>query len=90
MENIKIKTSFKEFTVTELLAYQNDELSKSDNSTERIISLIKFSCNMNDEEYKQITVKERGNIIDAISKLNGWDKDFQKSNATNEEKEVKE
>lgn len=79
METKELNIKGKIFFVHELLAEEFDETSKIENTIERIKSLVKVSCNLSDEDYKKLTIKERSELMNSINQLNGWTEDFQKS-----------
>ena len=79
MEQKEVEINGKKYIVHELLAIEFDETQKIEDSTDRIVSIIKKSANMSDEDYAKITLKERSTVLDIVNELNGWNKDFQKS-----------
>ena len=85
MEEKTVEVNGKKFIVKELLAVDFDKIQDIENTTARIVETIKFSANLSDEDYKTLTIKERGVIQVAMGELNGWT-DFQKSEITEEEK----
>ena len=77
MEKKEVEVNGKLIQVHELLAIEFDESSKIEDSVDRIVDIIKKSANISDEDYKVLTLRERGKILKVINELNGWD--FQKS-----------
>jgi len=69
----------REFTIKEFLAIDFDEISKLEDTTERITMMVKKSANLSDEQYATLTIRERKQIMDAMNELNGWKEDFQSS-----------
>ena len=72
MEKETIKFEEKTLEIRELLATEFDEISEIEDATKRIVEMVKISANLSDDDYKQVTVKERKKIIDTLNKLNGW------------------
>ena len=78
MEREQVEVNGKNFTIHELLATEFDEIQEEENSTKRVVELIKKSADLSDEDYSKLTLKERSQIQKVINKLNGWEDDFQK------------
>ena len=81
-KNIEVGTS--KFVVRELLAVEFDELVKLENSDKRTEELVKKSASLTEEQYRNLTARERGAIVSTINILNGWNEDFQKAQSTDE------
>lgn len=84
METKEIEVNGSRFVVRELLATEFDEIVKLDNSDKRTEELVKKSSSLTDEQYRNLTARERGVIINTINILNGWNEDFQKAQSTEE------
>lgn len=78
MEKKEVEVNGKKFQVHELLATEFDDTQRMEDSVDRVVALIKKSASMSDEDYGQLTLKERTKVMDTINELNGWE-DFQKS-----------
>lgn len=75
----KIDIDGKVFEVSELLAVDFDKIMNLKEENERIKNIVCKSTNITDDEFNNLTVKERQQIMKVINKLNGWSKeeDFQ-------------
>lgn len=88
MQKEQVKVGDKVFEVHELLAIEFDKVQEIEDSTKRIVELIKKSANLTDEEYNNITLRERTKLTESMNRVNGWS-DFQKSEIEEEESTTK-
>ena len=65
-----IKVGEKTFKLRELLATEVDDINFEDKK-EAIKKQVTLSTNMSDEDYKNLTLKERLALIKGIAELNG-------------------
>lgn len=78
MEKKEIKVGSKTFVVRELLAVELDEALDLEKAKDKLKKQITIAASLSEEEYSNLTVKERIAILTAYNELNGF-VDFQKS-----------
>lgn len=75
METKEVFVGSKNFTVRELLAREADGIDWT-NSKEALKKQIVISTGITEDEYDNLTIKERLTLVNAINDINGL-KDFQ-------------
>jgi len=90
MESKEVKIKDKKFVIKELLAYESDEIldMNLEKTSAKIRERLKKQASLSDEDYNQLTEKDRDVLLQAMNKINGWGK-FQETtnlNLQNEEK----
>jgi uncharacterized protein YbaP (TraB family) len=68
----EVEVNEKKFKVRELLAVELDDINWEDKPN-AIKKQVMLSTGLSEEEYKNLTVKERVRIIQAINEINGFD-----------------
>jgi len=90
MESKEVKIKDKKFVIKELLAYESDEIldMNLEKTSAKIRERLKKQASLSDEDYNQLTEKDRDVLLQAMNEINGWGK-FQETtnlNLQNEEK----
>ena len=75
MKTEKINVDGREFNISELKALQVDTIDFNDKKV-AIKQQVILSTGLNEEEYSNLTWKERMKIVETINKINGLVEDF--------------
>jgi hypothetical protein len=67
----ELKIGEKTFIVRELLAIELDDIN-FDDKKESIKKQVMLSTGLSEEQYKNLTIKERFGIVNAINEINGF------------------
>ena len=77
MEKKDIVVNGKKFQIHELMAIEEDEMLEIESTTERIKKMVLLCSGISEEDYKELTAKERNLLLKEMNKLNGLTDDFQ-------------
>lgn len=76
MKTEKINVDNREFNIKELKAIEVDAIDFNDKKV-AVKQQVILSTGLNEEEYSNLTWKERMKIVETINKINGLVEDFQ-------------